>query len=305
MDRPLIVGFGGAVLDEVHAIDSLPTPDSVMYIKDSYTNLGGMIGNALVTAAQLGADTVCVGAVGDDDEGARIKELLSSRGVGVQYLQEISGDLSPKSVIFRVLQDDTRNIFNRKGVLELDGLPELPLESLKGASCLHLDGFWLESAIDMAVEANRLNIPVTLDISQNLPADSLFRILGNVDYFIPSIHAMRQITGKNNVEEMADFILSKNCSRIVITMGKKGAYCREKNSPGFIVPIYPMEVVDSNGLGDIFHGAMAFGVTQAWPLKKIVEFATVTAAIACSQAHTGTDHLPGYAEVNALLKKNI
>ena len=304
MDRPTIIGFGGAVLDEVHAIDGLPEPDSVLYIKDSYTNLGGMIGNSLVTAAKLGANAVCVGAVGDDYEGAVIREFLSSRGVDVQHLQQRTGGNSPKSIIFRVLENDTRNIFNRKGLLDLPGLSEIPLSCLKDASCLHLDGFWLESSIEMAIEAQRLNIPVTLDISQNMAADSLFRILERVDYFIPSIHAMRQITGKENVEEMADFMMDMGCSRIIITMGKEGAYCREKNDRGFTVPVYPMDVVDTNGLGDIFHGAIAYGVSQAWPMRKLVEFASATAAIACSRVHDGTSHLPSCAEVSALMERH-
>ena len=303
MSGPKIVGIGSLVLDEVHLAEGVLEPDAVLYIRDTFVNLGGMVGNALSTAARMGAEAVVLGAVGGDVEGTEILRQLRSRGVDASLVAQIDSGSSPRSIVFRMEADGTRTIFNRKGVMSLPGLPAVSPSCLDDASCLHLDGFWIDSALELAKEARKRGIPVTADMSQNMAPDSLFRLLEHIDFFVPSIHAMKNVTGETEVSAMADRMMERGCRRIVITMGKEGSYCREQGSEGFLVPVFPSEVVDTNGLGDIFHGALAYAVTRGWSFCGVVEYATAAAAIACGRTHEGTSHLPGSDETDEFLKR--
>jgi sulfofructose kinase len=44
---------------------------------------------------------------------------------------------------------------------------------------------------------------------------------------------------------------------------------------------FGVEVVDTTGAGDVFHGAFAYGLAQGWPSAKCVEFASAVAALSC------------------------
>lgn len=60
---------------------------------------------------------------------------------------------------------------------------------------------------------------------------------------------------------------------VVITQGKKGGIIYDGSSfekyPAFLV-----DAVDSNGSGDVFHGAFAFAVTKGMDYKKACVFSS-------------------------------
>ncbi len=47
-------------------------------------------------------------------------------------------------------------------------------------------------------------------------------------------------------------------------------------------PIYPAEVVDSNGAGDVFHGAFASAVVRGYSPIKCCHFASCVSALKCT-----------------------
>ena len=46
-------------------------------------------------------------------------------------------------------------------------------------------------------------------------------------------------------------------------------------------PATPANVVDSNGAGDVFHGAFAAAVTYGYDYEKCCHFASATSALKC------------------------
>jgi ribokinase len=56
-----------------------------------------------------------------------------------------------------------------------------------------------------------------------------------------------------------------------------------------------VEVVDSTGAGDVFHGGYLYGVLQGWKLRKTVRFASAMAALSC-RTMGGRAGIPTLAE---------
>ena len=67
-----------------------------------------------------------------------------------------------------------------------------------------------------------------------------------------------------------------------VTQGRDGCFWLENGAlchqPGFEV-----NVVDTTGAGDVFHGALAVSLGQKWPAADAVRFASAVAALKCTK----------------------
>ena len=69
---------------------------------------------------------------------------------------------------------------------------------------------------------------------------------------------------------------------VLVTLGERG--CRgQAEGRRFHLPAFQVEVVDTTGAGDVFHGAFIYGMLQRWELMKTIEFASAVAAIKCTR----------------------
>ena len=71
-------------------------------------------------------------------------------------------------------------------------------------------------------------------------------------------------------------------SVVLVTQGQAGSVCHS-NGGTFHTPAFEVDVVDTTGAGDVFHGAFIHGLLQGWELGKAAEFASAVAAIKCRQ----------------------
>ena len=87
---------------------------------------------------------------------------------------------------------------------------------------------------------------------------------------------------------------------VVITCGKEGGILFDGERV-LRYPAFPVDAVDTNGSGDVFHGAFAFGVSQGYDYCRCCVFASAVAALKCTKvgARNGT---PTFAETMAFLK---
>ena len=76
---------------------------------------------------------------------------------------------------------------------------------------------------------------------------------------------------------------------------RSGDAGRVGRAPAFSVP-----VVDTNGAGDVFHGAVAFGELRDWPFEWILVFANAVAAMKC-RALGGRRGIPRLPDVRDFL----
>jgi sugar/nucleoside kinase (ribokinase family) len=86
---------------------------------------------------------------------------------------------------------------------------------------------------------------------------------------------------------------------VVITEGEHGSWCTGE-AGSFHVPAYPVQVVDTTGAGDVFHGAFALGCARGWDLRRALAIASAAAALKC-RALGGRSGIPSLAEAEALV----
>ena len=67
-------------------------------------------------------------------------------------------------------------------------------------------------------------------------------------------------------------------------------------------PVFPVEVKDSNGSGDVFHGAFALALTLGYSYEKCAIFSSAVSAIKCTGVGA-RESVPSFDVVKEFLKE--
>ena len=90
---------------------------------------------------------------------------------------------------------------------------------------------------------------------------------------------------------------------VCVTMGPKGvAWCSEAGSGH--VPSYTVEVVDTLGAGDVWHGAFALRFAEGVNEVEAIRFANAVAALKCTHPG-GRAGSPSRSEVETFMKEAV
>ena len=96
---------------------------------------------------------------------------------------------------------------------------------------------------------------------------------------IPSEEFSLGHTGCKTAEEAAKKLYEIYSPEVVvITQGKRGGIIYDGKEI-ISYPIYPAVVVDSNGSGDVFHGAFAAAVAKGYDYLKCCHFSSAVSGI--------------------------
>jgi ribokinase len=298
-----ILGLGGVTTDQIGLVDHIPGSDEVIRLQRYRVEQGGMVATALVAAARLGAEAEFLGAVGDDANGNLALERFAAEGIATPSVQVLAGGISAFSFILVESHSGKRTIIHEPGVQRARAL-DIPKRDMKaklgGVGYLHLDGFWMDTAIELAETAREMQIPITLDIGQNQRDPKIEILLGLADYVIPSLPFARRFTKSERVEQAAATLLGYGAGAVIQTLGEQGAYVLLKEGGSFTVPAFPIEVVDTTGAGDSFHGGFLFALSRNYALQEAVVFASAVAALKCTKLG-GQSGLPSFPQVREFL----
>jgi ribokinase len=298
-----ILGLGGVTTDQIGVVDHLPGPDEVIRLQDFRVEQGGMVATALVAAARLGADTAFLGALGDDANGQRSLASFAAEGVDTSWVQTVAGAVSAFSFILVEKHTGLRTIIHEPGIQRnpvLENLPDKPEELLSGVGFLHLDGFWMDSAVRLAEAAKSEGIVITLDVGQNQRDPRIEVLLRLADYVIPSLTFARRFSGHDRVEEAAESLLSFGAKAVIQTLGEQGVLALTEDGQKLGVPAFTVQVVDTTGAGDSFHGGFLFALSKGYALKQALVFASAVAALKCTRLG-GQAGLPSFRQVQDFL----
>lgn len=291
-NRKKVVGVGLACLDQLILWRDMQAPLVGNKILDFQVQGGGMVGTAMVAVARLGGQAEFWGAVGDDWMGRMILDAFRCENVDTRHVFVVPGGRGPMVVVCVDRPTGQRHFLYWEGYPEPEGLIG-SLESLRAAGCLLVDGTHHDSTVRAAREAQRLNVPVVADlggIGENTPA-----LLAHVTYAIISDRCAQQVGGCGDYLPACQAVRSMGPQHVVITLGERGLVYLEGEEL-VEMPAFEVNVVDTTGAGDVFHGAFCYGLVQGFPFFKNLQFASAVAAMKCGQLG-GRAGIPGRDEV--------
>jgi sulfofructose kinase len=295
---PKIAGAGICCLDHILVAPQIPWGTSA-HVEKYHIRTGGLVATALMTCARLGAECQLFSYLGDDEAGNRVAIGLAEEGVSLSGVNRSCGGSTPFSIIHVDRRSGERTIFHRSAFgIERKELPEF--DWIATCDALLVDDYYPRLAQAAAHVAASKGIPVVADVTTN-PRKHLdfFR---NISVLIVPREFAAQIGFADNLSGALDAMHWLGPKTALITLGAEGwmgsIQGRKTRGAGFKV-----EVADTTGAGDAFHGAFAYGLARKWDTERCGEFAAAVAAIKCSRPG-GAASLPSISEAVYFLKRN-
>ena len=295
---PQVVGIGSTVYDTLMVVDGFPAEDTKMQGIETRIQGGGPCATALVAAAKLGVSAAYMGTVGDDPFGRYMLEDFQKWGVSTRYVRLAPGAVSFHAVVLLNRQNATRTCVWNRGTVQPPTPADVDEEVLSHARILHLDGHMLEAAIHAARLCRKLGVKVSHDAGGTYPG--IENLLPYVEYLIPSEEFALKMTGAKTSEDAALKLHEIYHPELtIVTQGSRGGILLDEKGLRRYAS-FPVDVADSNGSGDTFHGAFVAARLMGMDNDAACAYASAAAAIKCTRlgARLG---MPTDAECRAFL----
>jgi len=299
-----IVGLGMCTLDVLLRLKDMPSWQHGTRIDEFRIDGGGPVGTAMVASARLGAKVGFIGTAGND-ESAEIK-LRSMIDAGIDLSRLVRRPYPDDQVIIVHVHSETgERVFSGVGNIQRQPLriDELDKDYITSVKYLHLDGFHYESALQSAKWMREAGKKVVLDghKTSGSVGQHIRNLLEYVDVLISGFGFAKGLTGISDIREAGKRILDMGPNIFVQTEGEDGSWTITADK-AFHTPAFKVDVIDTTGAGDVFHGAYIVGLLKGWNLQKVAIFSTAVSAIECTKLG-GRVGIPTYDEVMDFLNE--
>lgn len=296
--RARVVVVGSVNEDTVVTADRLPGPGETVVGSTLALLHGGKGANQAVAASRAGGDVFFVGAVGDDEAGARSAENLRAAGVDTRELLVMAGTQTGIAVV----------------LLSADGENQIVI--LAGANGL-LDARHVGGALDRLALTDRDIVLVGFEIGDDAvraaarcAADSGARLLVNPaparplpdgterahPVLVPNASEAALLTGEQDERAAAAALTARTGAPVVVTLGARGALVVD-GSTEQVIPSLTVEAVDTTGAGDTLAGVLATALADGLDLPAAVRRAAVAAALSVT-AKGAQEGMPSRARID-------
>lgn len=297
-----LLGIGENTVDVVLSVPHYPSRGGKVAFQSEHIGSGGQIVGAVATAARLGLRTAYIGAVGDDFRATIVRKSLELEPIAATHLVSRQNCMTQVSYIVIDESCGERTVFTHRPK-ELELTPEdIPEGWVTRCRLLHIDGYDPQAKLYAARLAKENGAHISADF--DLPEPGLAEVLPYVDYLVTNSEFPIAWTGKSDLfEALAQLYREYNLKVAAATLGPYGALALSDEgylyAPGFVV-----DVVDTTGAGDVFHGTFCYGLLKDMPLAEVLELSNAMAALNCQAvgARAGIAHL---SKAQALRRKAL
>ncbi|GMJ01299.1 hypothetical protein like AT4G28706 [Hibiscus trionum] len=231
-EHRFVLGCGSVSVDFLASVDSYPKPDDKIRSTSLKVQGGGNAGNALTCAARLGLNPRLISKVANDAQGKSILEELESDGVDTSFFIVSEEGNSPFTYIIVDGETKTRTCIHTPGYPPL--IPEelsqsQLLSALDGVNMVYFDGRLYETALIVAKEAARKNIPILVDAERK--REGLDELLDFASYAICSAKFPQAWTEAPSVPSALLSMLLKlpKLKFVIVTLGEDGCIMLERS----------------------------------------------------------------------------
>lgn len=235
---------------------------------------GGSAANSLVGFAQFGGKAFYCCKVADDQAGQFYCDDLKRIGITTSIGHKKHEGKTGRCLVM-VTADAERTMRTYLGITADLSVDELDEDAIARAKYLYIEGYLVTSpiarqAIVRAKEIARAN-GTKIAVTCSDPAmvkyfrDGIDLILeGGVDVLFCNEEEGKLLTGTDDAQEALQ-LLQQKAKLVALTLGKNGALVGDGERQ-VAVPGVKVKAIDTNGAGDMFAGAMMFGLIRNYSL---------------------------------------
>ncbi len=284
MDKPYIVGIGGANLD------ICGRTESAMLLHDSNIgsirlSAGGVCRNICENAVRMGADVRLISAVGKDANGQILLNDCKAIGLNIDCVSILEGYRTGSYLSVHGDDGDMITAINDMAIIsrltpDLIGQFDAVLQ---GASVIVLDANLPEETLLWVCSTYGAQKPVFADTVSCAKAKRLLPVLPYLHTIKPNLMEAQLLTGCETAEDCAKDLLQKGVQNVCISAGSRGVYYQNAQTGFWVHPKPLSNVANATGAGDSLMGALLAGFVTDMSLLLRIRFA-VTASVLTIQS---------------------
>ena len=284
--------IGQTYIDVTFLADEIPSGDDKAVARDYAISFGGNAVTAAFACAKLGIVPDLLASVADDWLGRMFIDMAAKYGISVHHRKVAESSLS-----FIMPHGGKRAIVRCRDDHYLHPVPPLNLTECRA---LHLDGHQPDAAMHYARLCREAGILTSLD-GGGLRSNT-HDLLAYIDVAIVAERLCEQMN--LSPSGMLGYLKTRGCRIGGITLGERGLYWYDESGEEQMLPalaVPPERVIDTNGAGDIFHGAYVYSAMARPALPWRDHFVFARAASAHAIQHLGNEQsLPSLADIGAV-----
>lgn len=261
-------------------------PVPVVTVRERSARLGGAA-NVAANVATVGARCLLVGTVGDDVDGAAIRQELAVAQLDGRFVLTIAGrpTTSKTRIIARSQQivriDDEVDVLLEGA--DLNRLVEAASDALADADALLLEdynkGALAPEVIRAAMEAaRRRGIPVVVD-----PKYRQFFEYAGATVFKPNRRELESALGAavdlQNRNAFPDVLARLRVDNLLVTLGAEGMLLVTKDGSSLRIPSIAREVYDVSGAGDTVTAWLGAALAGGASVREAAQLANYAAGV--------------------------
>lgn len=276
--QPAAAFVGLATLDVLYRVEALAAANEKVVAQSQTTHAGGPAANAAITFAFLGGAAHLQAGLGRHAAAAIVRAELASYGVRFTDLAaEFDEPPSISSILIlaatgerSVTSANATRLRYRPGTVDAAGIA--------AGGLLLVDGHNMEAAVEAARAARAHGVTTVMDggswkagMEELLPLVDI--AICSADYRLPGCGA--------TPADVAGRLRAAGVGRVAMTRGAQPVLAYERDS-AYEVPTPAVDVVDTLGAGDIFHGAFCWEwLRGGGDFRRALTFAGEVAAASC------------------------
>lgn len=274
-----VVGIDMPCMDLNVTTERFPRVGGGEGVRDISWQGGNKVASGMVAAARLGAKCAIMGCVGDDIFGKFIIKDFERHGINASTMKVRESDTTSLCIVLSDDETKNRTFIFKSGSAARYTIDDIDFDLLR--SCKY---FFISGACDAIKEAVKVarEAGVRIFIDADYYSNEIEMLIPEVDVFIGSEDFYSGMFSEGDYETNCRKVMAMGSRIVVFTLGEKG--CVGVSEEGYFeLPAFSVDVADTVGAGDVFHGAFLAGLLKDLSAEEAAKFASGAAAIKCTR----------------------
>ncbi len=258
---------------------------------------GGSAANTVVALADFGGSAAFLGKIGRDEIGDFFLADMRKLGIGIDVDPTESAPTGTCAIL--ITADAQRTMLTNLGASATLTADDLDESMIKASKYVYVEGYLLpgdgtkQAAYRSMELAKQNDVKVAFTASDpflvNLIRDEIWDLItGPVDLFFCNEEEAKSLTGESD-PIVAAAKIHQHCENVALTLGPKGSIIMH-GGESFPIEGVVTEAIDTTGAGDMYAGAMLYGITNGMSWQQAAHMASHAAARIVAQMGARLDN---------------
>lgn len=262
---------------------------------------GAPAGNAACAMAGLGLNTAFLGYTSEHTLSVIAEKELQRCGVDTSLM--LASDTNPAIALVEVdPKNGERTVFYSLEGYQALAPKDINRQWVEQARLVFVDGYDIETNLALLQLAKECQTPSVLDLEAG-DEDQLKEMIKLGQHIILPLEAAQHLSHEQNAKACLHALSEITNGQLLITDGANGSWALDGKQVLF-QPAFKVNVVDTTGCGDAYHGAYAAALLNQYSLIERMQFAAAYAAM-IAEHFGGRSFHPDTAAVKQFIQNSV